>query len=86
MLRSTSSQKRCLQRPPRRSVLASSIESLEPRLVMANAFQVTNLVSDQAGVAQIQDPNLLNAWGIALGPTGGNFWVSARGCRSLDGL
>jgi uncharacterized protein (TIGR03118 family) len=45
---------------------------------MANAFQVTNLVSDQAGVAQINDPNLVNAWGIALGPTGGNFWVSAE--------
>ncbi len=42
----------------------------------ANAFLQTNLVSDQAGVAQITDPLLINAWGIALSPTGGAFWVS----------
>ncbi len=40
-------------------------------------YQQTNLVSDEAGVAQVQDPNLVNAWGISFGPTG-PFWVSAN--------
>src|SRR5262249_18280835 len=30
-----------------------------------NSYTVHNLVSDQAGVADHQDPNLVNAWGIA---------------------
>ena len=42
-------------------------------------FQQTNLVSDQPGVAQITDPNLVNPWGIALGPNGGTLWVSDNG-------
>lgn len=35
----------------------------------------TNLVSDLPGVAQIQDPNLVNPWGISSSP-GSPFWVS----------
>lgn len=31
-------------------------------------YQQDNLVSDQAGVARVTDPNLSNAWGIAFGP------------------
>ncbi len=41
-------------------------------------FSQSNLVSDsQAGHlnASIQDPNLINPWGVAFGPTG-PFWVS----------
>jgi uncharacterized protein (TIGR03118 family) len=53
-----------------------SLEALEGRCVPAAGFQQTNLVSDQPGVAQITDPNLVNAWGIALSPNGGAFWVS----------
>src|SRR5579864_4318576 len=41
----------------------------------ANSFQQTNLVSDQAGVAQIQDTNLVNSWGVAFSSTS-PFWVS----------
>ena len=37
-----------------------------------NAYQQTNLISDQAGVAAIQDTSLANAWGLA-NPAGGNF-------------
>ena len=37
-----------------------------------------NLVSDIAGVAQLQDTNLVNAWGSSFGPTG-PFWVSDNG-------
>ena len=33
-----------------------------------NAYTVTNLVSDQAGVAAHQDPSLVNAWGLAASP------------------
>ena len=38
-------------------------------------YVVTNLVSDEAGEALIQDTNLVNPWGIAINPTGA-FWVS----------
>jgi uncharacterized protein (TIGR03118 family) len=41
-----------------------------------NAFEVTNLVSDQPGEAQTLDPNLVNAWGLAAGPTS-PWWVNA---------
>jgi uncharacterized protein (TIGR03118 family) len=41
-----------------------------------NAFEVTNLVSDQAGEAATLDPNLVNAWGLAAGPTS-PWWVNA---------
>src|SRR5689334_9346481 len=37
----------------------------------------TNLVGSQAGAAH-QDPNLINAWGLAFGPTG-TAWVAANG-------
>ncbi len=39
------------------------------------SYQQTNLVSDQAGQAQFTDANLVNAWGIAYGPTS-PFWIS----------
>jgi uncharacterized protein (TIGR03118 family) len=44
----------------------------------ANTYLQTNLVSDLAGVAQLQDTNLLNAWGIAFSATG-PFWISDNG-------
>src|SRR5215470_6975271 len=37
-----------------------------------------NLVSDQAGKAQIQDTNLVNAWGISFS-SGSPFWISDNG-------
>jgi uncharacterized protein (TIGR03118 family) len=39
---------------------------------------VTNLVSDQPGVAQVTDPSLVNAWGISASGTS-PFWVSDNG-------
>jgi uncharacterized protein (TIGR03118 family) len=57
-----------------------TVEALETRWVpSATAFQVTNLVSDIPGTAQITDPNLVNPWGIALSPTSGPFWVADNG-------
>jgi uncharacterized protein (TIGR03118 family) len=44
----------------------------------ANAYTVTNLVSDQAGVAAHRDPNLVNAWGLVAGPTT-PWWVADNG-------
>jgi len=41
-------------------------------------YQQINLVSDISGVAPLQDTNLVNAWGIAFGPTG-PFWVGNNG-------
>jgi len=40
-----------------------------------NEFRQTNLVSDISGAAQLIDPNLKNAWGLALGPTT-PLWVA----------
>ena len=56
------------------------LEALEDRqLPSATYFQAVNLVSDQAGHAKIQDTSLVNAWGIAVGAGGGNFWISDNG-------
>ncbi len=43
----------------------------------AGQFQQTDLVSDQPGVALLQDTNLVNAWGISFSATS-PFWVSAN--------
>jgi uncharacterized protein (TIGR03118 family) len=41
-------------------------------------YRQTNLVSDQPGVALLQDTNLVNAWGISFSATS-PFWVSDNG-------
>ena len=46
-----------------------------PALAGSNAFQQTNLVSDQAGKANHTDSQLVNPWGIAFLP-GAPFWVA----------
>jgi uncharacterized protein (TIGR03118 family) len=45
-------------------------------LAAANAYDVTNLVSDQATGNAIIDRNLKNAWGVAFSPAGSPFWVA----------
>jgi uncharacterized protein (TIGR03118 family) len=61
-----------------RSLLSAN--PLQNGLPPASAlFQQTNLVSDQVGVAQILDPNLVNPWGIALNSAGGPFWIANNG-------
>jgi len=42
------------------------------------SYRQINLVSDQPGVALLQDTNLVNAWGVSFSPTS-PFWVSANG-------
>lgn len=43
--------------------------------VRAQFYKQTNLVSDLAGAAQIQDTHLVNPWGVSTSPTS-PFWVS----------
>lgn len=54
------------------------IESLEPRQLLT-AYVQTNLVSDQAGQALLQDPNLIDPWGVVVGTANGNFVVANNG-------
>ena len=42
------------------------------------SYRQVNLVSDQPGLALLQDTNLVNAWGVSFSPTS-PFWVSANG-------
>jgi uncharacterized protein (TIGR03118 family) len=41
-----------------------------------NAYIITSLVSNLAGKAAVQDPNLQNAWGVAFTPAASPFWIS----------
>jgi uncharacterized protein (TIGR03118 family) len=43
-----------------------------------NAYHQTNLVSDLPGMAQLTDPDLVNPWGLAAGPTS-PAWVADNG-------
>src|SRR5262245_34254857 len=64
---------------PRKAVRSRvALESLESRCMLSTAglLQQRNLVSDQPGVAEIRDPNLINPWGISESPNGGAFWLS----------
>lgn len=43
-------------------------------------FTQLNQVSDQAGVAKLQDPDLVNSWGLAFGPAPATpLWVADNG-------
>ena len=50
-----------------------------------NAYLVTPIVSDLSGKANVTDPNLKNAWGVAFTPSAGAFWISdnASGLSTL---
>lgn len=60
----------------------AALESLELRLLMSHSrvpfVGQTNLISDQAGQAQVTNANLVNAWGIAFGGSS-PFWINANG-------
>jgi uncharacterized protein (TIGR03118 family) len=49
-----------------------------PAGAAAGGYAQENLVSDQPGVAQLTDPNLVNAWGMSHGPNT-PVWVSDNG-------
>jgi uncharacterized protein (TIGR03118 family) len=56
--------------------LAPVAQAAPPR--PANAYRQTNLVSDLPGLAQLTDPDLVNPWGLAAGPTT-PVWVADNG-------
>jgi uncharacterized protein (TIGR03118 family) len=41
-----------------------------------NAYVVTPLVSNLPNTANVQDPNLQNAWGVAFTPAASPFWIA----------
>jgi uncharacterized protein (TIGR03118 family) len=63
--------------------LAAVVLPLAPAAPVAasqpgNAYRQTNLVSDLPGLAQLTDPDLVNPWGLAAGPTT-PAWVADNG-------
>src|SRR5262245_29054723 len=75
-LDSLTSQPQVARRSAGRITRRLLLETLEVRSVLS-AFVQTNLAADQPGVARVHDPELIEAWGISLNPSG-TFWVSAR--------
>ena len=61
------------------AVLALTVlAGFAPPAEQQNSFTVHNLVSDQPGVADHQDPNLVNAWGLTSSPMS-PWWVADNG-------
>lgn len=54
----------------RRSSYVPSFESLEERRLLSAGYVQTNLISDIPALARFTDPNLINPWGVSLGPGG----------------
>jgi uncharacterized protein (TIGR03118 family) len=51
------------------------LEALEDRCLLSGNVLQTNLVSDLPGVAAVQDPHLVNPWGISES-SGSPFWIA----------
>jgi uncharacterized protein (TIGR03118 family) len=66
--------------PRQRASLRPGLEAIEDRCLLSTAIVQTNLVSDNTQVtpAQVQDPNLVNPWGLSASPTG-EWWVANEG-------
>jgi uncharacterized protein (TIGR03118 family) len=66
--------------PRQRAGFRLRLETLEDRRLLSTAIAQTNLVSDdiQFTPAQVQDPSLVNPWGLAASPTG-EWWVGNEG-------
>ncbi len=63
-----------------RARLRPRLEAIEDRCLMSTAVVQTNLVSDDTKFtrAHVQDPNLVNPWGLAASPTG-EWWIANEG-------
>jgi len=65
-------------------LLASQLSMIAALTITASTsradavFRQLKLVSDQPGVAEIQDTNLVNAWGVSFS-SGSPFWISDNG-------
>jgi uncharacterized protein (TIGR03118 family) len=65
----------------RRKIAFTICLGLAVMLVSSTAlaqYSLTNLASNQVGMAKHIDPLLVNGWGLAYGP-GGAFWISDQG-------
>jgi uncharacterized protein (TIGR03118 family) len=69
--------------PRRRSSCRPALEALEDRSLPSTGYILTSLASDVPGVAPVTDPNLVNPWGISVGPIG-PFWLSDNGTGVSD--
>ena len=79
--RSAPAAHRRTQTSPRpRTSFRPRLEAIEDRCLMSTAIVQTNLVSDDTKFtpAQVQDPNLVNPWGLSASPTGA-WWVANEG-------
>jgi uncharacterized protein (TIGR03118 family) len=70
------------------SIVAALVGLLTPNRGVAVGYLAHNLVSDQPGVADHIDPDLVNAWGVAFNPTGFVWVVDNHSGKSTlyDGL
>lgn len=59
-------------------VVAALLTAVSTTSRANDTYNQVNLVSDQPGVALLQDTNLVNSWGTSFGGTG-PFWVSDNG-------
>ena len=66
--------------PRRRASFGPRLEAIEDRCLLSTAIVQSNLVSDdtQFTPAQVQDPNLVNPWGLSASATG-EWWVANEG-------
>ncbi|HXT59937.1 MAG TPA: TIGR03118 family protein [Pirellulales bacterium] len=48
-------------------------------MALTTGYLQLNLVADQSGAALVRDPNLVAPWGVAVSPSGGDFWVADHG-------
>ncbi len=60
------------------AALSAVTAGMHPALAGDPAYQVRNLVADEAGAAEHTDKNLVNGWGVAFNPFG-FVWVAANG-------
>jgi uncharacterized protein (TIGR03118 family) len=64
-------------------VKSSPQDQFVPLIAPGSAYRQTNFVSDIPGLAPIQDPLLINPWGIAFRGTS-PFWVSNNGTSTSN--
>jgi uncharacterized protein (TIGR03118 family) len=57
---------------------SGGVFKLVPAKDKAEHYRQSNLVSDIPGLAMLDDPDLVNAWGISFSPTS-PFWISDNG-------
>src|SRR5262245_1621387 len=74
---------KCLHRVLPSALVGLSLLTWIAGTASADAFAVTNLVSDIPGLAQITDPALKNPWGVSFSSSS-PFWVSNQGTNTAD--